>query len=49
MQGIEVPIKDVCANLEDHESEAHNRRYMPQELNRRRGEINNCRRPQIIP
>jgi hypothetical protein len=48
MQGIEVPIKDVCENLDHRKSKTHKRRYMPEELNQRPGEISNYRRLQTI-
>jgi hypothetical protein len=41
MQGIEVPIKDVCLSIL-LKSETHNCRYMRDEHNRKAGEINNC-------
>jgi hypothetical protein len=47
MQGIEVPIKDVCLDLYNWRSEAHNCRYMPDGLRQKAGEINNYQ-PQTI-
>lgn len=41
MQGIEVPIKDVCLDLDRSRIEAYNCRYMREERNQKPGGINN--------
>jgi hypothetical protein len=48
MQGIEVPIKDVCLDVDDYGIEAHSCRYMREGRNQKLDETNNCRRHQTI-
>jgi hypothetical protein len=48
MQGIEVPIKDVCLNLEYDRREAHQCRYMREGRNQKPGGTNNYQLPRTI-
>ena len=48
MQGIEVPIKDVCLDVDDHGIEAHSCRYMWEGRNQKLDETNNYRRHQTM-
>jgi hypothetical protein len=48
MQGIEVPIKDVCLDLDDYANEAHYYRYMREGRNQKLDETNNYRPHQTI-
>jgi hypothetical protein len=48
MQGIEVPIKDVCLDVDDRGIEAHYSRYMWEGRNQKLDETNNYPRHQTM-